>query len=94
METLLSLCNTKQQSFFTRMYPDGVSQSQLKHAIFQLENTFRVMAKKQLDVPDQIESQESKIEELEIIIDKHETELSKNQATIKSLKRHVERLTQ
>ena len=41
LSSLLMLCTEKQTDLFYRMYPDGVSPKQVKHATRQIENTLK-----------------------------------------------------
>ena len=41
LDSLLSLCTDRQKNLFSRIYPDGPKPTQIKHAIFQVENTLK-----------------------------------------------------
>lgn len=71
LNNLLNLCTESQKDLFNRMYPNGVSNKQLSHAIYQVENTLRelntkkeIVQNKNKDLTDTINSLEEEIKTL------------------------------
>ena len=93
MNNILALCADTQKELYGRMYPDGPTNKQLDHAIWQIENTLkdsndkRVVAQKKLKLLE--ENQEEIKKELGKVNQKNDTLEKEN----KGLYREIEALS-